>query len=571
MKTTKNPALSEQRGFALVVTLSLLVLLTVIAVGMLSISSVALRTSSQGDSMATARANARMALMLAVGELQRQAGPDTRITARADILEENNPPVLGVWRSWEGENHDETGRPISPGNYANSKEQRFLKWLVSGEDRDQQGNIPDTATGADKVTLVGTGSVGTADNPGRTQIHLTPTLTDASDEQGAFAWWVGGENIKARLPKPSVPSTDATGQWASMQKSSASVDPAPFGLDSLLSDSLRNDAETLEKNLIVDKAVSLEQANLIDTSNSEISEEFFHDLSVTATGLLTNAATGGWKKDLSLFTENSAQNSGPIGVGGLQLFRTSPEDTNTPTTLPQGSDTRGANSVLYPWSSYRGDSSSPAAYQHAAVASWNNLIDYALLYRETTNNGTEIATNSYPWNDGATSFNFLHEVRILPVIARIQWVYSHFAVNRRRVPGQPAPPAGSLQPSLVLTPVITMWNPYNVRITSDDLRFDIPRPLPTAFRYTVGTTQNAQFQAITADERSINYPEPSISSGNNLRYRIRNSFTLQPGETRVFSPTQRRENTTLELQPGYNPGQGHLFRLKNDQQVDMDL
>ena len=91
------------RAFALVITLALMVLLTLIVVGLLSLSSVALRTSTQGEAMATARANARLALMLALGELQRSAGPDQRVTARADILDDKiaNPKITGVWESLE--------------------------------------------------------------------------------------------------------------------------------------------------------------------------------------------------------------------------------------------------------------------------------------------------------------------------------------------------------------------------------------------------------------------------------------------------------------------------------------
>ena len=49
----------HRRGFALIVTLSLMILLTVIAVGLLTLSSVSLRTTSQTDAMYSARANAR--------------------------------------------------------------------------------------------------------------------------------------------------------------------------------------------------------------------------------------------------------------------------------------------------------------------------------------------------------------------------------------------------------------------------------------------------------------------------------------------------------------------------------
>ena len=72
VKTVFNPLPNRKlRGFALIVTLSLMILLTVVAVGLLSLASVTLRSTSQAQSMATARANSRMAMMLALGDLQK--------------------------------------------------------------------------------------------------------------------------------------------------------------------------------------------------------------------------------------------------------------------------------------------------------------------------------------------------------------------------------------------------------------------------------------------------------------------------------------------------------------------
>ena len=63
--TIRSAQARGHHGFALVVTLSLLVLLTIIALGLLSLSSISLRAGSNAQAMATARANARMALIMA--------------------------------------------------------------------------------------------------------------------------------------------------------------------------------------------------------------------------------------------------------------------------------------------------------------------------------------------------------------------------------------------------------------------------------------------------------------------------------------------------------------------------
>lgn len=532
------------RGFALVVTLTLLVLLTILALGLLSLSSVALRSVNAGASRQTAQANARLALMLAIGDLQKNAGPDTRITARVDILNESNPPVLGVWKSWEGTDHETTGsaagRPVSPGNYKTVKEGRFLSWLVSGD----QSVIPNTGKGATKAALVGEGSVG---GEPKLQIHLEAIPVNNTGNNGAYAWWVGGENLKARLPKPYKPSSETPGQWATHMKSHGTADPGPFGLNTLLT-----------KPELAGKAVTRDQIDLVETATPPVSEIFFHDLSVCSLGLLTNAATGGWKKDFSLFTEKT----GTPGASNLPLFRLKP-DLDSFTTLASTGNVRGSKSVFYPWSGYRGNAGDIPIYQHPAVASWNNLIDYALLYKKTGNDGKSMPVEATGIDGNA--YNFLHKVRVLPVIARIQWVYSHSA-GTPALNTNPAPPPGNLEPRLLLTPVVTMWNPYNVQLTSSPLTFRIPRPLPTALRYTVNGVANPQYNSITTG--STNYPN-ALANGSTLQYRIPTTFQLMPGETRIFSPT----NTTpvngegtlhLELEPGYRSKGGLFFALKNN-------
>ena len=70
----------------MIVTVSLMILLTLVAVGMLTLSAISLRTSGHGEAMMTARANARLAMMLALGDLQKTMGPDRGISAPASAV-----------------------------------------------------------------------------------------------------------------------------------------------------------------------------------------------------------------------------------------------------------------------------------------------------------------------------------------------------------------------------------------------------------------------------------------------------------------------------------------------------
>jgi hypothetical protein len=386
------------------------------------------------------------------------------------------------------------------------------------------------------------------------QIHLLPTLTNNGNQKGALAWWVSGENQKIRLPKPYEPSADNGGRWVVNAKSHAIADPEAFGLDDLL-----------ENPLPAMKAITLKQADLISNPNVlPTSKEFFHDLSASSVGLLTNAATGGWKKDMSLLTENWSA----VGTRSLPLFRVKPgEDIlgNFPTT----SDPFASKSILYPWSSYRGGAADPPIYRNGAVASWANLKDYALAYRDKgisiQSSGKASIVSSSEAIVG-NNFNFLHKVRVLPVIARIQWVFSHTAgTPPTPPPGQAAIPRGSLEPRLLFTPVVTMWNPYNIelRFNQTPLYFSMRRPLPAALLYTVNGVQNTKYNSLTAG--SLNNT-PTLATHESLNYQISAAFTLKPGETRVFSPpvTAQPSNMTLQLEPGYRSRGGHYFPLKND-------
>ena len=568
-------------GFALVVTLSLLVLLMVIAIGFLSLSAITLRGSNTDVAQAAARSNARMALILAIGELQKHAGPDTRVTAPASILNgggassTNELAVTGVWKSWEGRDHEISGaataRPVTPDylskrQSASSSSGRFLSWLVSmPQQADQSDLISDTdgwtvsdalqyivrnTPSAGFVPLVSVGSLAVGDPR---EIYVKPVeLDNGPGQRGSYAWWVSGENQKARLPIPYQPkdNNDAAG-WSMLAKSYTVADPSALDLDVLLA----ADGSTKAA-----KIISLNTSSLLvprDQNTLDPAKQF-HDMSVWSVGLMTNTATGGWRKDLSLFTENWDN----LPASGLEVFQIAPQTSVTMTrptvatcTVPQVRDATKTSSfytqksVFYPWSTYRLEFAPNAnpflswpGSHHAAVTSWHNLKDYATLYKKLTlqNGKPTIASicdahymryattvNTYEQN----LFNYLHKVRIMPTLGRLHVVYSY-----RSIPSPTAP--GKYKVQLGVTPLGTIWNPYNVNLTLFQHSHLFDTSLPPAFRFRIGSHYSAtSWSFVPGNNVNYNNSRPgetwTMLGYNTIWVRGPNGLLLTPGETKL--------------------------------------
>jgi type II secretory pathway pseudopilin PulG len=187
-------------GFALVVTLSLMILLTIIAVGLLSLSAISLRSTSAEALMQEARQNARMALILALGELQKTTGPDQRVTAPAQVrgADVAQLHLTGVWQGWKWDgsgNQDFKGR----------KQADFLRWLVSTRDASGANHVDfiKSAPGGELAELVrGTGNAAAKD---QVNAQIVPVISGTRKTSAGFAWAVFDEATKlpTALPEPS--------------------------------------------------------------------------------------------------------------------------------------------------------------------------------------------------------------------------------------------------------------------------------------------------------------------------------------------------------------------------------
>ncbi|MFH1497331.1 MAG: hypothetical protein ABII82_05840 [Verrucomicrobiota bacterium] len=80
------PRVRKQAGFALLITITLVAFLVLLIVSFASLTRVETQVAGNSQKLSTARQNALLALNVALGQLQKYAGPDQRVTTSADML-----------------------------------------------------------------------------------------------------------------------------------------------------------------------------------------------------------------------------------------------------------------------------------------------------------------------------------------------------------------------------------------------------------------------------------------------------------------------------------------------------
>jgi hypothetical protein len=280
-----------ERGFTLVITISLMVLLTLIAVGMLSLSSISLRSGANSSAQQKAQENARLALMLALGELQRGMGPDQRISASGgqqlatgDKSGANH--WTGIYDSW----------PVSTDKRPSPT---FRRWLISGDDAvlvDPEAPKK-SPPAAKKVALVAADDDHNAVEAGLINV---PT--------GGLAWWIGDESMKAKLGGAVKPAADVIAASARLQSAPRAAHEVFLGDDIAADDPL------------MDRLFTVKSVDLI----SKPAKPIFHDASTTSLGLLTNVRGGGFRVDLNFLLETPRPNPNTPEVAPLYTVGSTP-------------------------------------------------------------------------------------------------------------------------------------------------------------------------------------------------------------------------------------------------------
>ena len=547
----------------MIVTVTIMILLSLIAVGLISLSSTVLRSSQASLSMIEARGNARLALNLAIGELQKQAGPDTRVTARADVLGSNvaNPLLTGVWES----RYLDPSDSLSASDFSSTaKEELLLTWLASGSPtQDEVSNGFAQAPLDNAVTLWDTGSLGTQ----ATDLQkVQASLVTLSEERGAggYAWAVLDEGVKARINT----LTDVRNRTEAEKMSQLGSGVRPkiesipglsgFEADDFLSGSEENPDELPDKAKTLASGITFGNFGLVaeqlGDTDSDVLKSRYHDISLFSTGILTDTSRGGLKTDFNLF---SSQTSLP------QLYN---HDDAAEVSLAD----KGVYETLLGISS-AADTSSPR---------WNSLFQFARLHEDgvTVSEDTPSVEAAVPSDWEATAISRgrdrteganptpPEELVLMPTIANVQLIFSlvgrDLYFQPRFAPGAaPAtlnrsatnmhnPQAGFFRGTkylydiqLLYTPVVVLHNPYNVALEFSNMSLEfhhIPFAMQIFRNGIAQSTALVPFEAMFFDNDTESKNKDK-TFGMNLHDEARGrvgsaNLKLLPGEVRLFSP-----------------------------------
>lgn len=589
-----KPRLSQNThpGFALVVTLSLMILLTIIAVGLLSLSSVALRSSSQDKAIATARANARLALMLAIGELQKEAGPDQRISARAEILDSktatpevdgvNQPHWTGIWKT--GDKPTEAQRAESIG----SDKIKSAVWLVSNpnpatklDPTSYSGNItgakPDAVQLASKLgvspyqTNVSVPLVGVRNNPAATQTS------------GSYAYWVSDEGLKAKvnLKDPTYGVTPSQ-NFVQNQQHFLTSQAVPINIEGADGNGLLGKDNKMDVRNKPDlaKVTSLQSMGLLPGMDATKLigtniQAYSPDATTHSYGVMVDVRKGGTKTDLSTLFEDStqfksfltAQKQPQDGPGDAKLFTVEGD------AMGAGNKTSGINFGVR----------------------WQQLYNYYSLYKDTipANGITNTASNF----KGINSFSSGNPGTPAPKIDMRAYNYSSVPKPSSAVEDCPgeyymprfvgagiwlylssekvAPPTGKPLPGagqsyyklrLYAQPRVVYYNPHNVTLFSPlenatkskfQLNWNSNIFVGIKWSVKVGSTQIISNQLMFLSEIDSNGKQ---KAADDLRWSTnldpaKADLTMPPGQLKVFG---------LGKKTGPIPGGGmYIFDGKN--------
>ncbi len=575
VKRTRTLSLRRnKRGFALIATLTLMMLLAILATALMATASSQNRIALQTVLQAEARQQALVGLDAAIGELQVELGPDQRVTASSGVTSESEggtpQHLLGVWDSFDAPIYGKSSKGKIQTTYSQGRSSHFRRWLISSRDRGITHNLKAVSNlcsrkPGQRICLVGEGTLGKSLNARHYVYADLLTMPATGKNKACFAWWVGGENQKAKISvQDRIETTDT------MEILHRTWDtPAPMVVDNR---ALEFMPETVKEPA---KLVTLGTLPLMDSSSQAAGAPYFFDVTTTSYTLPINVRNGGLKEDLCLLLNKTTLKGTDFAAR---------HDQDCPIAegqeLPVGSMNKmpiGSWQNLYAYYNCWPDGSSDSgnfsarllggvtgAYTRLGGSVFNDNLSY------TDNPDTMKAGSGVTYYDSRAfeSKSMGGGYARTPVMLAFM---NNFGLVTQEI-GKTAAASGSksgepvYRLSLCFAPMFLWWNPYNVpmKIRGQQL-WSQSAPYKNTWIETYAVSQTgtwnyswsryAMTQRTDAAGFGLDYGDYFQANNGDAN----GDIIFQPGEVLFFSPGQARttDNYSKPMQNpwvlGYNP------------------
>lgn len=487
---------------------------------MLSLSSIETRDNELSKNRTIAQSNARMALMVAIGQLQQSMGPDQRVSASASIFDTdpttaeidgvNLPHTLGAWSTLTA-NGDPIIYQTDDGyhmDHRNPSDTTFedhrenvISWLISGGE--QTGFDPRTSSLQEGTTAITLGF----DNGQKVMAPLVNTVSsDGATNKYAYHVTDLGMttpvvqlNTKAgTLPSASSPND---GGYANLYGGSK----RPLGDISDTKDAfsgIADDATVINENAttryITNQTLGFTPDGISNDDAKELLRLNDQSFSFQNTALLVDTLRGGFRTDLSSFLHG---NEDP-GDGSL-VGSTSTLLTDLDPILPHDNF-----KVLSP--------------KFGALRDFLRLGDLAGSSRSIDPRAPIYGNGGYQ-NDYPDPTQVFKQ-GVHPHI--IEYSSYHLPVENQ---------ASTSNVSTLIYPRVTLWNPYNVTIKASNYFVQINQ------RDTFAITVKPASGSGDSGQYSYSATSGTVASGDGSRARPDYLFfflepiDIEPGQSLVFT------------------------------------
>jgi len=507
----------NRQGFALIATISVMVLLVMIALAMLSLSTIEMRQASRSSYQQEAQANARMALMIAIGQLQKYAGPDTRVTANASVANASspNPYWVGVYKTRPDEDlmaetpisgkfvADHHESPLYLTDVRNGKKLAPETYLVSGQDPKNlvSSNL---AQDSESVLLLNAGS---ASDDVRVKL-------DSAPNGGRLGYWVSDNSVKALMNQSSPYESGSNRASASKEEFYAScIVQSPY-LDSLKVGSTEVFAGHSKKTAeMLEKIVSQKTARLSFSALTPAKQKFaFHNVCSENAGVFSDPMRGGLQRDLTPFIETGDMTpSGDDSKGNM-------EDLALTTPIIRGKaheKTSPQFGILKNWADMRFkiSGSGSSAKIETQVSPDSKMLQYQKF------NDKQYSPNLKSRDLTQVKTNYIQPI---VVEASMGWDFSPYSGGN-----------GDELLRAHVFPRLVLWNPYNVALKA--------RKYVMLINISTSTTLNVRSNKKEDRIKRNTYELLCKSKSSSKTEKVYPGFvtepiSLEPGECKILVP-----------------------------------